>query len=48
MQFFEPAKYANANYDQLWAGFKWNIPTHFNIGVAAGRYGTQDPQRIAL
>jgi len=48
MQFFDPAKYANANYDQLWSNFKWNIPTHFNMGVAAGRYGTQDPQRIAL
>ena len=47
-QFFNPATYANANYDQLCANFKWHIPDHYNIGVVTSRFGIEDPDRIAL
>ena len=48
MQFFDPAIHSNASYDQLWSDFKWQIPTHFNMGQATARFGLSDPDRVAL
>ncbi len=45
MQLIKPAHY---DYNELCRDFLWNIPEHFNIGVAGGRYGEIDPGRIAL
>ena len=48
MQFFDSVVHGNASYDQLWSDFKWQIPTHFNMGQATARFGVSDPDRIAL
>ena len=48
MQLFDPAVHSNANYDQLCAGFKWQIPKHFNMGQATARFGVSHPDRTAL
>lgn len=45
MQLFKPGQY---NYDDLYNGFRWNIPDQFNIGVATCQFATTDPERIAL
>ena len=48
MQLFDPTVHSNANYDQLCAGFKWQIPKHFNMGQATARFGVSHPDRTAL
>lgn len=48
MQFFDPVTYANADYDQLWSEFKWEIPSNYNMGIVASRFGVGDPERTAL
>ena len=48
MQFFDPSLHVGADYEQLCSEFKWDIPEHYNIGVATRRFGVQDPERIAL
>jgi acetyl-CoA synthetase len=36
-------------YDELYAGFRWDIPDRFNIGVAVcDRWADEDPERLAL
>lgn len=45
MQLIKPGQY---NYDQLCRDYVWDIPKHFNIGVAAGRYGLMEPGKVAL
>ena len=48
VQVFNPVQHRNVSYDELYAGFKWDIPDCFNMGVAAGRFGLTDPERVAL
>jgi len=48
VQIFDPKVYADTNYDKLCLEFQWNVPSQFNMGQAASRYGVSDPDRIAL
>jgi acetyl-CoA synthetase len=48
MRFFEPGHYKRGQYDTLCREFSWNIPKHYNMGVAASRYANVNPQQIAL
>ncbi len=48
MRFFDPELYKNTDYGKLWSEFKWDIPANYNMGVAASRFGREDPERIAL
>ncbi len=45
MQLFKPGQY---NYNELYSNFRWDIPQHFNIGVAVSQFGISHPDRIAL
>jgi len=48
VQIFDPANFERGSYDRLYNDFKWDVPRHYNIGVAAGQYGRHDPDRVAM
>ena len=40
---------ADTEYDRIYAGFRWNLPERYNIGVdVCDRWAALDPSRIAL
>ena len=39
----------DTEYDRIYAGFRWNLPERYNIGVdVCDRWAAMDPSRIAL
>ncbi|MEQ8235133.1 MAG: AMP-binding protein [Gammaproteobacteria bacterium] len=37
-----------STYEEVWNGFKWNIPEHYNIADDVCERWADDPQRVAL